>query len=316
MKSENKYDSSLRRKGALFMVGTACCFAVGNLFDQAAMVKADPFIAALLRAFVVSVFGSGIFLIRRKQLPGVRPITNRKKAIGIYSASGLCAEVFGMLSFYQAIKLGGISIAVPCTQTWLIWSALGGMIILGERTQFKTYLGLIFSVIGLILLIFFQEKGIPYTPEWKEGIFFGLLASLGWASSTILIRKGQIKGVNPFFGLTVQYLTAFIGIGTYVICSSRLNMFSQIPPGTYFLLFASSISGGVLGMIFMYQSLHISSIEKVIPVLAVYPVLATILGALILKNFMNPGMLISILLVAVGIAISQIKFAKRKMEVS
>ena len=308
MKSDNTKDLFLKRKAAMLIAGTALFFAVGNLFDQVAMVKADPFVAALLRALVVFVFGGVIFFIQSKRTTGIRPVTSRKKAIGIYAASGLCAEVLGMLSFYQAIKFGGISIAVPCTQTWLIWSALGGMLILGERTQIKTFLGLGFSVAGLILLIFFQGKGIPYTPMWEKGIAFGLLASLGWASSTILIRKGQIHGINPFFGLTVQYLTAFIGISIYILLSSRLDLFRQVPLQTYLLLFASSVSGGVIGMIFMYQSLRISPIEHVIPILALYPVIATILGVIVLKNFMSPGMLISILLVAAGIAISQIKF--------
>lgn len=312
MNSDNTSDTSLKSKAAVLISGTALFFAIGNLFDQVAMVKADPFVAALIRAIVVFVFSGTIFLLQRKKSTESPPVTSRKRAIIIYGGSGLCAEVFGMLSFYQAIKLGGISIAVPCTQTWLIWSALGGMLILGERTQLKTFIGLAFSVTGLILLIFFQGRGIPYTPMWKSGIAFGLLASLGWASSTILIRKGQIHGVNPYFGLAVQYLTAFIGIGTYIILSSRIDFFRQVPLKTYLYLFASSLSGGVMGMILMYQALHISPIDKVIPVLAIYPVIATIFGVLILKNFMNPGMLASILLVAAGIAISQIKISRKK----
>lgn len=287
------------------MAGTALCFAAANLFDQVAMTKADPFIAAIVKAFLVSAFALLVLAISKKHRLGTVGGNWRYwlKTARIYAFAGLVSEVIGTAAFFQAMKLGGINIATPTVQTWVIWAALGGAIFLRERVQPKTFLGLALSVAGLILLACFQQRGLPFTPEWPKAIPFGLIAAFGWAGSTVLIRKGQTAGIDRYVGLSMQFLTALLGILIVILCTGRGVLFLQTPVRTYGCLFVSALLAGVLGMVCMYIALNLSPVEQVIPIVACYPVLAAIAGALFLGNYLNVGMITGIVLVAGGVAV-------------
>ena len=292
------------------MIGTALCFAVANLFDQIAMVKADPFIASAVKAFLVSAFALTVLISSRRRLG----LANHRRsywtrAARIYAAAGIVSEVIGTAAFLQAMKVGGINIATPMVQTWVIWTAIGSVLFLRERVQAKTFIGLALSVVGLVLLAHFQQRGIPFTSDWPKGIPFGLVAALGWAGSTLLIRKGQTEGIDRYVGLLMQFTAALVGLIIVIAATQRGGLFAQIPTGTYMYLIVSALLAGILGMVCMYTALKLSPVDRVIPIVASYPVLAAVGGALFLGNYLNGGMMGGILLVALGVAICQGRFA-------
>jgi len=92
--------NSLLKHGEVWMMGTAFCFAVANLFDQIAMVKADPFIASSVKAFLVSLFALIWGLLSQSRSYWTR-------AARIYLAAGIVSEVIGTAAFLQAMKVGG-----------------------------------------------------------------------------------------------------------------------------------------------------------------------------------------------------------------
>lgn len=297
-------------RGEVWMAGTALCFAAANLFDQVAMTRADPFVAAIVKAFLVSAFALLVLAASPQRRLALLSEGWRRwlEAARIYAFAGLVSEVIGTAAFFQAMKLGGINIATPTVQTWLIWAALGGAVFLQERVQPKTFLGLALSVAGLVLLAYFQQRGLPFTPEWPKAIPFGLIAAFGWAGSTVLIRKGQTAGIDRYVGLSIQFLTALLGLLIVILCTNRGALFLQTPARTYGCLFVSALLAGVLGMVCMYIALALSPVERVIPIVACYPVLAAIAGALFLGNYLNVGMVTGIVLVAGGVAICKGKW--------
>jgi len=302
--------ASLLGRGETWMAGTAICFAVGNLFDQVAMVKADPFIASSVKAFLVSSFALIVLISARKKLSiANQGLAYWTRAVRIYMAAGIVSEVIGTAAFLQAMKLGGINIATPMVQTWVIWTAIGSIIFLRERVKTKTFVGLVLSVVGLVLLAHFQQQGIPFTANWAKGIPFGLMAALGWASSTLLIRKGQTQGIDRYVGLFLQFSAALVGLLIVIVATNREALFTQISIETYMYLGMSAILSGILGMLCMYTSLKLSPVDRVIPIVASYPVLASILGAVFLGNYLNGGMMGGIVLVASGVAICQGTFS-------
>ena len=300
---------SLLQHGEVWMMGTALCFAVANLFDQIAMVNADPFIASTVKAFLVSLFALIVLISFRKRwglLSQDRSYWTH--AARIYLAAGIVSEVIGTAAFLQAMKVGGINIATPMVQTWVIWTAVGSVLFLKEKVQAKTFIGLTFAVLGLVLLTHFQQRGIPFTEDWAKGIPYGLLAALGWAGSTLLIRKGQTEGINRYVGLFMQFSAALVGLLIVILATQRGGLFTQVTPETYMYLAVSALLAGILGMLCMYTALKLSRVERVIPIVASYPVLAALGGALFLGNYLNGGMMGGIVLVALGVVVCQGRF--------
>ncbi|MBE0634793.1 DMT family transporter, partial [Candidatus Bipolaricaulota bacterium] len=282
------------------------CYAVANLFDQIAMVQADPFVASTIKALLVSLFALAVLILSRNRLGlSTKSRSYWKGAARIYIAAGVVSEVIGTAAFLQAMKVGGINIATPMVQTWVIWSAIGSVLFLKEKVHAKTFIGLALALVGLLGLTYFQQRGIPFTPDWPKGIPYGLVAALGWAGSTILIRKGQTEGINRYVGMFMQFTAALVGLLIVIALTQRGNLFAQIPTETYLYLILSAIVAGVLGMICMYTALKLSPIEKVVPIIAGYPVLAALGGALFLGNYLNLGMMGGIVLVAAGVAVCQ-----------
>lgn len=300
---------SLLKHGEVWMIGTALCFAVANLFDQIAMVTADPFIAASVKALLVSLFALIVLSIfRRRWGLSSQGKSYWTRAARIYLAAGIVSEVIGTAAFLQAMKVGGINIATPMVQTWVIWTAIGSILFLKEKVQAKTFIGLALTVLGLIVLTHFQQRGIPFTPDWPKGIPYGLVAALGWAGSTLLIRKGQTEGINRYVGLFMQFSAALVGLLIVILVTGRGGLFMQLPPSAYMYLSLSALLSGILGMVCMYTSLNLSRVEQVIPIIASYPVLAALGGALFLGNYLNGGMMGGIVFVAAGVAVCQGKF--------
>lgn len=293
------------------MAGTALCYAASNVLDQVAMSRADSFVAALVKALLVVLFAAAALVVTaRRRTPGT--VKSWTRAARSYVLAGLVSDVVGTVAFFQAMKLGGINIATPMVQTWVIWAALGGAIFLRERVGAKTYVGLLVAVLGLVGLAWAQQRGVPFTPDWPRAIPFGLLGAVGWAGSTVLIRKGQTEGVDRYVGMFLQFLAASVGLAIVVAATGRVALFAATSLETYACIVGSAALSGILGMTCMYTALHLAPVNRVIPVIAGYPVLAAIAGAVLLGNYLSALMVVGVLVVSVGVVICQVNFGPRK----
>ena len=291
------------------MAGTALCYAAGNLFDQVAMTQADSFVASLIKAAFVVTCALAVLLLssrRRALLFGARG--ELRKAARVYLAAGLVSEVVGTAAFFQAMKLGGINIATPMVQTWVIWAALGGVVFLKEKLRPRTAVGLLLSVGGLVALALAQQRGVAFTPDWPKAIPFGLLGAVGWAGSTVLIRKGQTEGIDRYVGMLLQFSAALVGLLLVVLLTQRGGLLLSMSSRTYGCIAVSALLSGVLGMICMYTALKLAPVNRVIPIISGYPVIAAIAGALWLGNFLSAAMIASMVFVACGVVICQTSF--------
>ena len=293
------------------MGGTAICFAMSNLFDQMAMVHADPFIATAVKACIVTLFGFFVLRVRSYAWFTDKPRTYWIRAIAIYGSAGIVSEVIGTAAYFQAMKLGGINIAIPIVNTWFIWAALAGIALLHEPPRPQIFGGLLIAIAGLALLTHFQQHTVPFTPKWHQGILFALVAALGWAASTTLIRKGQLEDIDRFLGITIEFLAALVGLSIIIFATGRGSLLTAVPLTSYLYLIISAIFAGVLGMLFMYTALRLSPIGQVIPIMASYPVLAVLGGRFVLGNQLNLGMSFAMVLIVCGVILTQITGLKQ-----
>ena len=298
-------------RGKIWMAGTAVCFAVSNLFDQMAMIHADPFLATAVKACIVALFGIFVLHIR-----GYVRFTGRShaywiRAIAIYASAGIVSEVIGTAAYFQAMKLGGINIAIPIVNTWFIWAALAGIVFLREPPRPQIFGGLFIAIAGLALLTHFQQHAIPFTPKWHQGVLFALVAALGWAASTTLIRKGQLEDIDRFLGMTIEFLAALVGLSIVIFATKRGSLLTVVPLSSYLYLIISAIFAGVLGMFSMYTALRLAPIGQVIPIMAGYPVLAVLGGRFVLGNQLNLGMGFAMALVVCGVILAQVTGLKK-----
>lgn len=293
--------------GETWMCFCALTYALGNIFDRVAMsgVKTDPFLGAGLKA-IPHILLALIFILLaldKKQF-GDTADNPQPGAYRFFIYSGFVSSFLGQISFLQAIKFGGVNVAVPTVQVWTLICAIIGVVWLKEKFHKNLFIGLICAVVGLVVLSYGQFIGMPVSPQWYLGLLFGLLTACCWAASTSFFTKGQRLGVARFKGILTQYLSGLVFILFYILVSNRVDVFWTTPANFYYMILLAGVFS-VVATILMYTAVRLSPMSKVIPINASYPALAAILAAIFLKENLSIVIFTGIILVAVGVVISQ-----------
>ena len=104
-------------------------------------------------------------------------------------------------------------------------TALLGWLVLGETLSLTAVLGIVITVFGVSLAIFFGKRATQLHP-WETikgslwaGIGLGLLSALGQAIGSIIARPVMETGIDPFVG-------SMLRVGTAAIC---LSILMQLP---------------------------------------------------------------------------------------
>lgn len=102
-------------------------------------------------------------------------------------------------------------------------AALLGWIVLGEKLAPSAVFGIALTILGVCLAIFFNNRRAQSHP-WEtvkgslaQGIAFGLLAALGQAVGSIIVRPVMETGIDPF-------LASLLRVGTAAFCLSVISL--------------------------------------------------------------------------------------------
>ncbi len=132
--------------GEFWMVFAALAYAMGNIFDKLGMsnVTTDTFIGGFIKEFPQMLLPLIFILIGldKKQF-GVQTVPKRsfKENLSIYKwfiFCGVVSELVASVLFLQAVKLGGINVAVPTVQIWTLMGAVLGIVFLKEKSTDPT----------------------------------------------------------------------------------------------------------------------------------------------------------------------------------
>ncbi len=212
-----------------------------------------------------------------------------------FALAGLCGQVAGSYSFLNAAKSGGIGFTVAIVQTWSLWAIIMGILFLREEGDRPLVLSIPVALIG-IFLISTQRQDLSSMPAYlSSGLLWAVIASLGFAGSTVLIRRGLSRGANRRAGFTVQYLTASMALVGAALVDSTHLVYLRI--GEVGLIVSAGILAGVLGMGFMYKALALCPISEVMLINASYPAIVNILSWILLRESITARGIIGILLV-------------------
>jgi len=149
-------------------------------------------------------------------------------------------------------------------------AAVLGWMVLGETLTARSVLGIVFTIAGVCLAIFFGKRRLQKHP-WEAvkgalwvGIVLGMLAALGQAIGSIIVRPVMETGIDPFVGslMRVGVAAACLSVLTQlpistvkprnpptlpILAMTALSGFVSLAVGMTLLLFA--LSGGKTGIV-------------------------------------------------------------------
>jgi drug/metabolite transporter (DMT)-like permease len=295
------------QRGEPWALGSVLGYSAANVFDRIAMVHANPLLGPLLRGLPSLLLG--IFLVwRNRTLDQLRPGSPRyvgRRAILPFLVAGVLSTI-GLFVYYFAIRVGGVVITIPVLETYVIWGTLVAWFFLGERIRARALVGVGLIALGLVALAVGQRGGQSISPLWYWAIPLALFTAVTYGISGVLWRDGQLRGAHHSTAILSHSLTsmtvALIGLAALVRWSALVATSGRDVAA----LLTSGVLSGVVGIYSMFIALRRMTVARVYALRALTPLVAALFARFFLHEYLSPLMLASILLVSLGVALTQI----------
>jgi drug/metabolite transporter (DMT)-like permease len=252
----------------------------------------EPIFAAGLRSLVAS----GLMLLwMRTQKETLFPRSFKKihaLVIGFFFGVEFCFIYLGMR--FTTAGRGYIFL-----YTAPFWVALGAHLVLtGDRLTWRRLGGLSVAFLGLVIV--FSEGLFHYSPRVLFGDFLMILAALGWAATTVYIKRYFTQECTPFqtllyqllFSVPVLFLLSFI---------LEKNPIRLIDLTVFLSLFYQAIIVAFLSYWAWFYLIHIYPVTTLSAFSFFTPIFGVFLSSLLLKEPLSLWLLIALGLVSLGI---------------
>ena len=127
------------------------------------------------------------------------------------------------------------------------------------------------------------------------------LTVLFWGG-TAIIDKIALREATPFAGLLIRSIAVLFSLIVFNLFARDLFVAAfKLPLKTIVLFCLSGIFAGLLGMLTYYSALKNLPSSIVVPLCSTYPLVAAVLGMLVLKEGFSLPKLFGVVLIVIGI---------------
>jgi drug/metabolite transporter (DMT)-like permease len=298
---------NLRRRGEPWALGTVLGYASASIFDRLGVETADPLVGPVLRGLPSLLLGI-ILVWKHHTFDQLRPNSPRyigRRAILAFVGAGIISTL-GLFLYYFAIRLGGVIITVPAVETYVIWGTFIAWFFLHERIHRHAILGVGFIFAGLVGLDLGRLTGQPPSAGWYWAIPLAFATAWTYGISGVLWRDGQLRGAHQSTAIFLQFSTSVIvGLGGLMLLAPRLVLHKAAWGGWGDLL-VSGVLSGVFAIYCMFTALRLMAVARVYAFSSLQPLIATLFAHFFLHEFLNGLMLGGIVLVSIGVILTQV----------
>jgi drug/metabolite transporter (DMT)-like permease len=296
-----------RRRGEPWALGSVLGYSSANIFDRVAVVHADPLVGPVLRGLPSLLLGVTL-IWKHRTLGQMRPSSPAYvglRPILAFVAAGV-VSTFGLFLYYLAMSFGGVTITVPVQETYVIWGTLIAWVFLHERIHRYALGGVGLIFLGLVGLSLGQSHGQPASAHWYWAIPLGFSTALTYGVSGVLWRDGQLRGAHQSVAIFLQFITSVaVGLAGLLI-TGRFHTLEAANWRALGSFLTSGVLSGVLAIYCMFTALRLMAVARVYAFSSLTPLVATLFAHFFLHEFLNGLMLLGILMVSVGVILTQI----------
>jgi len=296
-----------RRRGEPWALGTVLGYASANIFDDAAVKISGPFIGPLFRGLPSLALGITL-MWKHHTLDQLRPGSSQyigRRPILAFVGAGVISTI-GLFLYYLAMRYGGVVITVPVQETYVIWGTLIAWIFLHEKIHRYALAGVAFIFLGLVGLSYGQLHGQSLSPHWYWAIPLALATALTYGVSGVLWRDGQLRGAHQSVAIFLQFITSVIVAIVGLLLTGQVASLQAATGRAMAALLASGVLSGVFAIYCMFTSLRLMAVARVYAYSSLTPLVATLFAHFFLHEFINGMMLVGIVLVSIGVILTQI----------
>ena len=259
------------------------------MFNKIAVAEIQPMFLGSIRFGVAGILI--LIICRLMKLP----LKISKKELRNVAIAGFLFLVYGNGMYVWALQYvdSGFGALIASTQPLFILLLL--RLIDGKKMQLKSIIGVGLGIVGIYLLV--SQKNITTSDKTMLGIFMMLTCVLSWSFGSVFVSKAELP--KKFF-VSTGYQMTISGVLLFILSfvfgeehSLPIVWSNQTKFSVVFLLFFGSI---IAFTTFNYLLKNVSP-EKVATSAYVNPIIAMILGAIVLnEQFSNQSIIASMVL--------------------
>lgn len=291
----------------VFSLYTLLCLIWGTTWIvlKVSLTGTPPLFGAGLRFTLAGLVLWGIFFYRREKLPRSR------EAVRLYFMFAVLNFTIGYALTYWATQFIYSNLAAILWAGFpLVVAALAHWALPDDRLSFRKLVSILIGLVGVILIVYEgQELG---TEKALVGIGAILVAVLFAAWPNVYLKK-HVQAVNSFqlnavgqsiAGLVLLVLSALVETQQAMVWS----------PFNIFALFYLSIFGSVFTwLIYVWLFAHLA-VTQISYVAFFPPMIATLIGWILLQEALTPAALVGAILVLAGAFLINLKLPRKALE--
>src|SRR5262249_33452879 len=268
------------RLGFLFVALSAIIFgslgvATKGVFNVA---ETNAYSITLLRAIIASLACLGICAV----VLGKRMFRIARRDARTMVVAGLLMAVY-QVTFVISIRFANVSItALVALCTVPVLAAVLSRLLLGEALRPRASLALVFAIVGVALLVGFDNPGRGVNP-WM-GVVFALVSALSFPLFQICSRVLASR-YHPIQTLSVFFLVAVLALLPVALANGFVTAY---PPVGWLLLAHLGLGISVLGYALLVLGLRTTPVTTSTIISLLEPLTSTLLAWLLLGERLGP----------------------------
>jgi DME family drug/metabolite transporter len=311
--------------GEIIALGSAFAFGISNVFFRKVEGIYPPLVINLTRTSLGTIIFLILIIINNNESE-IYFILNNLTILFLLIISGLFGQAIGDTIYYYSQKYVGVSIALPISLSFPIWTSLYALILLNQYLTLNSALALFLILIGILIFSRNNNRNSINLIENEKGnlsskdndnknlgiIYLGIILAIISANSWALGAISADLAFNEFMydtnvGNVIRFFPAILFMLILIpLTNSNVNMrdkgsksIFKISNITYLML--GSIIGTVVGAFLYLEGINLLGSAKASIFYSTSPLFATPLAVLFLGEKLSKKIILGTFFMILGI---------------
>ncbi|WP_459889971.1 DMT family transporter [Halostagnicola bangensis] len=289
----------------------ALAFAVFAASTSAILVRwstAPSSVAAFYRVlFTTAIVAPIAFAFHREEFGRLS-----SRDLGFASIAGVALAIH-FVSWFESLNHTSVAASVTLVQTQPIFVAIGAALLLGERVNRQTVIGIVVALVGATAMSFGDAGQAPLSDATAYGNSLAVLGAITVAGY-VLAGRSIRQRVSLFPYVTVVYTACAVTL--FVLVGTQGHDYVAYPAREWLLFFGMAVGPGIFGhTVINWVLKHLESVVVSVAWLG-EPVGATILALALLAEVPDAVTVVGGGIVLAGIYATTIERGKRQTDSS
>lgn len=226
--------------------------------------------------------------------------------LAMFPLAGTMQFFLGCMFYYESIRVGSVSIAVPVTRAKVILVLLFAILLGIEAFRWPLLWACVLVVVGGVL-IGLRPKNAPPEEEGQNhrlSMVFAALSCLCWGCGETLIGL-LTKDLGPVAKNGLMLWSGFIVYCLFMVVSGRWRGFLTVPLRGVLCYVSHGLVSFSIAYVFMVKAMDIAGPPRISCITSTYPLLSAVIGWMVFKERFSPAIGTGALLVVAGVIVLQ-----------